>query len=45
MIETGAVGIAGSNHDISTGVVNFYDDTLITKFSELKKYNNLLINK
>jgi len=29
MIETGACGIVGGNHDISTGEVNFYDDTLI----------------
>jgi carbonic anhydrase len=29
MIETGAIGIVGGNHDITTGSVSFYDDTLI----------------
>jgi carbonic anhydrase len=28
MIETGTIGIIGGNHDISTGKVSFYDDTL-----------------
>ncbi|MGZ5052187.1 MAG: carbonic anhydrase family protein [Methylobacter sp.] len=31
MIETGAVGIIGGNHDITTGQVSFYEDTLILK--------------
>lgn len=26
MIESGAIGIAGGTHDISTGMVHFYDD-------------------
>lgn len=29
MIETGAIGIVGGNHDITTGQVTFYDDTLV----------------
>lgn len=29
MVETGAIGIIGGKHDIATGVVDFYDDTLI----------------
>jgi carbonic anhydrase len=29
MIDTGAIGIIGGKHDITTGVVDFYDDTLI----------------
>ncbi|MGR9013109.1 MAG: carbonic anhydrase family protein [Gammaproteobacteria bacterium] len=29
MIESGAAGIVGGNHDITTGEVCFYDDTLI----------------
>jgi carbonic anhydrase len=29
MIETRAIGIVGGIHDITTGEVNFYDDTLI----------------
>lgn len=29
MIEAGEIGIVGSNHDITTGKVSFYDDTLI----------------
>lgn len=29
MIETGAIGIVGGTHDITTGLVNFYEDTLI----------------
>jgi len=29
MIQSGAIGIVGGNHDISTGEVSFYDDTLI----------------
>lgn len=28
MIETGAIGIIGGSHDITTGQVTFYDDTL-----------------
>ena len=28
MIETGAIGILGGNHDITTGTVTFYDQTL-----------------
>ena len=28
MIEAGAIGIVGGTHDITTGEVNFYDDTL-----------------
>ena len=31
MIENGQIGIVGGTHDISTGVVEFYDDTLILK--------------
>ena len=31
MIENGQIGIVGGTHDISTGVVKFYDDTLILK--------------
>lgn len=29
MIESGAIGIVGGTHEITTGAVNFYDDTLI----------------
>jgi len=29
MIETGAIAIVGGIHDISTGEVSFYEDTLI----------------
>ena len=29
MIESGAIGIAGAVHDITTGEVSFYDDSLI----------------
>jgi carbonic anhydrase len=29
MIGTGAIGIVGGIHDITTGEVSFYDDTLI----------------
>jgi carbonic anhydrase len=28
IIETGAIGIVGGIHDITTGKVSFYDDTL-----------------
>ena len=31
MIESGAIGIVGGTHDITTGAVNIYDDTLIIK--------------
>ncbi|MCK5121558.1 MAG: carbonic anhydrase [Methylococcales bacterium] len=31
MIENGECGIIGGNHNITTGEVNFYDDTLIIK--------------
>jgi|UniRef100_UPI004048F3F3 carbonic anhydrase len=31
MIESGQIGIVGGTHDISTGKVEFYDDTLILK--------------
>ena len=31
MIESGQIGIVGGTHDISTGEVEFYDDTLILK--------------
>jgi carbonic anhydrase len=31
MIETGAIGIVGGNHDITTGQVSFYDSTTIIK--------------
>jgi carbonic anhydrase len=31
MIETGAIGIVGGSHDISTGNVSLYEDTLILK--------------
>lgn len=34
MIENGVCGIVGGNHDISTGVVSFYDDTLIISNSK-----------
>ena len=29
MIDTGAIGIVGGTHDITTGEVSFYDDTLM----------------
>jgi len=29
MIEAGAIGIVGGTHDITTGKVHFYEDTLI----------------
>jgi len=29
MIESGAIGIAGGTHDITTGAVHFYEETLI----------------
>jgi carbonic anhydrase len=31
MIESGQIGIVGGTHDISTGEVEFYEDTLILK--------------
>ncbi len=31
MIEKGEIGIAGGIHDITTGVVTFYDETIIIK--------------
>ncbi len=31
MIESGALGIAGGMHDITTGVVTFFDDTITMK--------------
>jgi carbonic anhydrase len=31
MIEAGQIGIVGGSHDITTGLVSFYDDTLIIK--------------
>lgn len=31
MIESGQIGIAGGTHDIATGEVNFYPDTLIIR--------------
>ena len=34
MIENGVCGIIGGNHDISTGAVSFYDDTLIINNSK-----------
>ena len=36
MIESGAVGIVGGTNDLTTGVVNFYNDTLIINNSEYK---------
>lgn len=30
MIQSGAIGIVGGNHDISNGEVSFYNDTLVT---------------
>jgi carbonic anhydrase len=29
MIENGQIGIVGGNHDITTGEVEFFEDTLI----------------
>ncbi|MBL0039303.1 MAG: carbonic anhydrase family protein [Candidatus Nitrotoga sp.] len=29
LVETGAIGLVGGKHDIASGVVTFYDDTLI----------------
>jgi carbonic anhydrase len=29
LIETGAIGIIGGSHDITTGEVSFYDDTCV----------------
>lgn len=37
MIETGAIGIVGANHDITTGRVNFYADTLILPHRAVSK--------
>lgn len=31
MLDSGAIGIVGGTHDITTGKVNFYDDTLIIR--------------
>lgn len=31
MIEKGEIGIVGGTHDITTGLVTFYDDTMIVK--------------
>jgi carbonic anhydrase len=31
MIESGSIGMVGGTHDIATGAVTFYDDTLIIK--------------
>jgi carbonic anhydrase len=33
LLENGSIGIIGGSHDISTGVVTFYDDTLIINSS------------
>jgi carbonic anhydrase len=29
MIENGEIGIVGGTHDISSGLVTFYEDTMI----------------
>jgi carbonic anhydrase len=29
MVETGQIGLVGGIHDISTGLVSFYEDTLV----------------
>ena len=34
MIEAGQIGIVGGNHNITTGEVSFYDDTLITNHTK-----------
>lgn len=34
MIETGAIGIVGGNHNITSGEVGFYNDTLIMNDSK-----------
>ncbi len=38
MIEKGAIGIVGGTHDITTGQVNFYDDTLIINDLDFVKH-------
>ena len=35
MIDLGEIGIIGGTHDISTGIVNFYDDTFILKTNKI----------
>jgi len=34
IFQTGAIGIIGGNHDITTGEVSFYNDTLIVAYSD-----------
>jgi carbonic anhydrase len=34
MIENGEIGIVGGTHDITTGLVTFYDDTMIVNGSK-----------
>jgi carbonic anhydrase len=43
MIETGAIGIVGGIHDITTGEVSFYDDTLI--INNPKPFSPVVPNK
>lgn len=40
MIETGQCGIVGGNHDISTGEVNFYQDTMLGFFKNSPDTSN-----
>ena len=42
MIENGDIGIVGGTHDITTGEVNFYDDTISTKESIKPVLNHIL---
>ncbi|WP_243217093.1 hypothetical protein [Methylobacter sp. S3L5C] len=43
MIETCAIGIVGGTHDITTGEVSFYDDTLI--INDTKPFSPIVPNK
>lgn len=36
MIEKGEIAIIGAKHDLDTGLVEFFDDTLISKTSDVK---------
>lgn len=39
MIEKGEIGIVGANHDIETGIVTFYEDTLYINDEETKEFS------
>ena len=37
MIENGQIAIVGAKHNLETGVVDFYDDTLMSNTAEIRK--------